>query len=286
MARLDAEMLDEILTTLREYAGKNLSVAKLLEIELGHDFPEKIMKDLYDPGQLGLHLLFIPEEYGGIGGGPTTSTASPRPWPGSTLALPPACSPSSSAPIPSPSAARPSKRQWMARSPSRALLRLRRDRAAGRQRPRRLATTAVPVEEDGKVVGYQHQRAQAVDQQRRRGRPLHRSWRRRRAAHWFFVDKGYAGLHAGQARRQARHPRSEYGRAVPARTCSSRPTADRRRRGPGPQQAQAVFGYTRLMVAAFGLGAGGRRWTRHPLLPGARAGRRAAQPRSRATRTS
>ena len=69
MARLDAEMLDQILTTLREYAEKNLPPARLLEIELGHEFPEKVMKDLYDPGQIGLHLLSIPEEYGGLGGG-------------------------------------------------------------------------------------------------------------------------------------------------------------------------------------------------------------------------
>ena len=27
------------------------------------------MKDLYDPGQIGLHLLTIPEEFGGLGGG-------------------------------------------------------------------------------------------------------------------------------------------------------------------------------------------------------------------------
>ena len=69
MARLDAEMLDQILTTLREYAEKNLPTARLLEIELGHEFPEKVMKDLYDPAQIGLHLLTIPEEFGGLGGG-------------------------------------------------------------------------------------------------------------------------------------------------------------------------------------------------------------------------
>ena len=55
MARLDAEMLDQILTTLRDYAEANLPTARLLEIELGHEFPEKVMKDLYDPGQIGLH---------------------------------------------------------------------------------------------------------------------------------------------------------------------------------------------------------------------------------------
>jgi alkylation response protein AidB-like acyl-CoA dehydrogenase len=69
MARLDAEMLDQILTTLRDYAATNLPTNRLLEIELGHEFPEKVMKDLYDPGQIGLHLLTIPEEFGGLGGG-------------------------------------------------------------------------------------------------------------------------------------------------------------------------------------------------------------------------
>ena len=69
MAKLDAEILDQILTTLREYAEKSLPSAKLLEIEQGHDFPEKVMKDLYDPQQIGLHLLTIPEDLGGLGGG-------------------------------------------------------------------------------------------------------------------------------------------------------------------------------------------------------------------------
>jgi hypothetical protein len=50
MARLDAEMLDQILTTLREYAEKNLPLARLLEIELGYEFFEKVMKDFYDLG--------------------------------------------------------------------------------------------------------------------------------------------------------------------------------------------------------------------------------------------
>src|SRR5512138_3273561 len=69
MSKLDPEMLDQILTTLREYAEKNLPVTKLLEIELGHEFPEKTMRDLYDPQQIGVHLLTIPEEMGGLGGG-------------------------------------------------------------------------------------------------------------------------------------------------------------------------------------------------------------------------
>src|SRR5512136_1483775 len=69
MSKLDAEMLDQILTTLRDYAATNLPANRLLEIETGHEFPEKVMKDLYDPQQIGLHLLTIPEDLGGLGGG-------------------------------------------------------------------------------------------------------------------------------------------------------------------------------------------------------------------------
>ena len=69
MGRLDAEILDQILETLNDYAEKHLSAEKLLEIEHKDEFPEKVMKDLYDPGQIGLHLLTIPEEMGGLGGG-------------------------------------------------------------------------------------------------------------------------------------------------------------------------------------------------------------------------
>ncbi len=57
--------------------------------------------------------------------------------------------------------------------------------------------------------------------------------------------------------------------------------------GRGLVQAQQVFGYTRLMVAAFGLGGG---WEAdgpgHPLLDAADPGRRRRSARSRATRTS
>jgi len=69
MGRLDPEILDQILETLNDYAEKQLPSEKLLEIEHKDEFPEKVMKDLYDPGQIGLHLLTIPEDLGGLGGG-------------------------------------------------------------------------------------------------------------------------------------------------------------------------------------------------------------------------
>ncbi|MEZ4516682.1 MAG: acyl-CoA dehydrogenase family protein [Chloroflexota bacterium] len=69
MAGLDSETRDMILDTLRKYADRKLTTDYLLELDHEDRFPEEVLKELYDPMQLGLHLLFIPEEYDGLGGG-------------------------------------------------------------------------------------------------------------------------------------------------------------------------------------------------------------------------
>ncbi len=69
MARLDSETLDLILSTLKKYAARKLTPEYLLELDHNDRFPHEVLQELYDPGQLGLQLLFIPEEYGGLGGG-------------------------------------------------------------------------------------------------------------------------------------------------------------------------------------------------------------------------
>ena len=67
MSRIDKDSLELVLTTLREYADRELKVERLLELDRTNEFPEQVHKDLY--GTIGLHLLFLPEEYGGMGGG-------------------------------------------------------------------------------------------------------------------------------------------------------------------------------------------------------------------------
>src|SRR5512138_1525896 len=67
MPRIDADTLQMVLTTLRDYADRALKPERLLELDRINEFPEQVSRDLY--GELGLHLLFIPEELGGMGGG-------------------------------------------------------------------------------------------------------------------------------------------------------------------------------------------------------------------------
>src|SRR5690606_28521921 len=68
-AGLDSETRDMILDTLRKYAERKLTTDYLLELDHEDRFPEEVLKELNDPMQLGLHLLFIPEEFNGLGGG-------------------------------------------------------------------------------------------------------------------------------------------------------------------------------------------------------------------------
>ena len=69
MPGLDQETRDLILSTLQKYAERKLTPGYLLELDCRDEFPREVLRELYDPAKLGLHLLFIPEEYGGMGAG-------------------------------------------------------------------------------------------------------------------------------------------------------------------------------------------------------------------------
>jgi alkylation response protein AidB-like acyl-CoA dehydrogenase len=258
MARLDSEMLDQILTTLREYAEKNLPAAKLLEIELGHDFPEKVMKDLYDPGQIGLHLLTIPEEFGGLGGGAYDIYRVSEAMASIDLGIATGVLATFLGTDPINVGATPEqKAAWLGELAEHGHF-----YAYGATEPQAgsdlgaLATTAVPVEENGAVVGY---RISGRKQWISNGGVADRYTILANAPGgptWFLVDKGTEGFTHGK-------PEDKHGiRASNTAALFLENVyvpADRligKVEGKGLVQAQAVFGYTRLMVAAFGLGAG------------------------------
>ena len=66
---LDTDTLEMVLATIREYATKELKPEFLRELDERDEFPHKVLKDLYDSDKIGVHLIFIPEEYDGLGGG-------------------------------------------------------------------------------------------------------------------------------------------------------------------------------------------------------------------------
>jgi alkylation response protein AidB-like acyl-CoA dehydrogenase len=65
---LDSESLQMLLDTLNAYAKKRLPTKLLLELDEQDKCPIDTIRELLGP-EIGLHLVFIPEEFGGLGGG-------------------------------------------------------------------------------------------------------------------------------------------------------------------------------------------------------------------------
>jgi alkylation response protein AidB-like acyl-CoA dehydrogenase len=74
---LDDDSRKLVLDTVRQLRKKLLTKENILEWDKNDVFPEEIIRKLLDP-EIGLQLLFIPEEYGGIGGGARDSCAITR----------------------------------------------------------------------------------------------------------------------------------------------------------------------------------------------------------------
>jgi len=66
-AGLDKESLQMLLDTLGSFGKQKLPPKVRLELDEKDEFPLGLIQDLLGP-EIGLHLLFIPEELGGLGG--------------------------------------------------------------------------------------------------------------------------------------------------------------------------------------------------------------------------
>jgi len=56
------------LKSLRDFAKKRLPDEELIALDERDECPVEIIRHMSDPDKLGIQLLFIPEEYGGMGG--------------------------------------------------------------------------------------------------------------------------------------------------------------------------------------------------------------------------
>jgi alkylation response protein AidB-like acyl-CoA dehydrogenase len=258
MVGLDQETREMILDTLRKYAERKLTPEYLLKLDHEDQFPHEVLRELYDPSQLGLHLLFIPEEYDGLGGGAYDIYRVSELMAAIDLGMATSVLATflGSDPIRVGGTAE-QKAHWMGRIAEEALL-----MAYGATEPQAgsdlasLSTKAVPVQENGAVVGYK------LSGQKQ--------WISNGAVAdlytilalapggptWFVVDNDAPGFSKGK-------PEDKHGiRASNTAALFLEEVyvpADRLvggMEGQGLAQAQAVFGYTRLMVGAFGLGAG------------------------------
>ncbi len=259
MPRLDPEDLEMMLSTLRSYAKRELTREYLLSLDCEEQFPRKVFDDLYDPDQVGLHLLFIDEEYGGLGGGAGDVARVSEVLAGVDLGISTGILATflGTDPI-AVGGTEDQKERWMGRIAEEGLL-----VAYGATEPQAgsdlgaLSTRATPEQDDeGNVTGY---RISGQKQWISNGgvADLYTVLALTPGGpSWFVVEQGAEGFTSG-------NPEDKHGiRAsntaalfldevqVPASALVGEVE------GQGLVQAQAVFAYTRLMVAAFGLGAG------------------------------
>jgi acyl-CoA dehydrogenase len=256
-AGLDRETLEMTLDAFSGFVRANLPTARLLELDAAEEFPIELVRDLCGEG-LGIQLLFIPEEYGGMGGGAfdvyRLCEAMARVDVGIATGV--LATFLGSDPI-RVGGTDEQRRYWMTRLAEEGLL-----MAYAATEPEAgsdlgaLKTVAVPQRENGAITSY---RITGNKQWISNGGHADLYTVLALAPggpSWFVVEKGAPGL--GHGRPEIKHGiRDSNTAAVSFEDVEVTP--DRLLggvEGQGLVQAQLVFGYTRLMVAAFGLGAG------------------------------
>jgi len=254
---LDKETLEMTLAAIKEFTSEQLPEKKLLELDATDEFPVEIVRDMCG-GSLGIQLLFIPEEFEGMGGGAFdvyrvceemarvdlgVSTGVLATFLGSDPII--------------FGGTYEQKKRWMTRIAREGLL-----MAYGATEPEAgsdlaaLRTTATPVEKDGKVTGYRINGAKQWISNGGYADLYSVLALAPGGPSWFIVEKDTPGLSHGKPEEKHGIRASNTAAVIleDVYVDADRLLGDKE--GQGLIQAQLVFGYTRLMVAAFGLGAG------------------------------
>ena len=256
MGGIDKESLDLILQSIRDFAKAKLSDARLLELDEKDEFPEALIREMGQ--ELGVQLVFVPEAYGGMGGGAfdvyKVCEAVARIDVGIGTGL--LATFLGSDPI-AFGGTEEQKRRWLSRIVDDGLL-----MAYAATEPQAgsdlaaLRSTAERLMEDGHIVGYRLNGAKQWISNGGFADVYTFLANAPDGPSWFVVERGVLGLGHGE-------PEDKHGIRLSntATVTCDEVTVETDRlvggvEGQGLVQAQLVFGYTRLMVAAFGLGAG------------------------------
>jgi len=253
----DAETLTMTLETIRDYVSDAIGEERQLQLDHDDVCPEDVVRGMCSD-QIGVQLLFIPEEYGGMGGDTIDVYRVCEQMARLDVGVATSVLATFLGSDPIFVGATPEqKREWLTEIAEQGVL-----YAYGATEPEAgsdlaaLKTTATPVVTDGAVTGYRlNGRKQWISNggiadkysilARAPGGPS-----------WFVLERGTEGF--TQNKPEDKHGIRLSNTAalflddvlVPAGNLVGGVE------GQGLIQAQQVFGYTRLMVAAFGLGGG------------------------------
>src|ERR1700693_3637872 len=246
------------LKSLREFAKKRLPDQELIDLDARDECPLEIVRHMCSPDKLGIQLLFIPEEFGGMGGGTFDVYCVCEEMARIDLGVATAVLATFLGSDPITVGATPAqKKLWLTRIAEEGLL-----FAYGATEPEAgsdlgaLKTTADPVKQDGKTVGYKINGAKQWISNGGVADAYSVLANTPAGPSWFIVEKGAKGFTHDE-------PEDKHGIRLSntAALAFNDVYVDVDRlvggvEGQGLVQAQMVFGYTRVMAAAFGLGAG------------------------------
>lgn len=254
---LDETTLTLSLKSIKDFAKERLPNEKLLELDARDECPLDLVRGMCGD-DLGIQLLFIPEIYGGMGGGAFDMYRVCEEMARIDLGVATSVLATFLGSDPITVGATPEqKKHWLTRIADEGLL-----FAYGATEPAAgsdlaaLRTKAERVMEDGRIAGY---RITGSKQWISNGGVADAYTILANAPagpSWFIVENGTPGFTRGR-------PEDKHGIRLSNTAALSLDDvyvdADRLVggvEGQGLLQAQAVFGYTRLTVAAFGLGGG------------------------------
>jgi len=246
------------LKSLHDFAKKRLPDEVLRDLDDRDECPLEIVRHMCSPDNLGIQLLFIPEEYGGLGGGAFDVYVICEQMARIDLGIATSVLATFLGSDPITVGATPEqKKLWLSRIAEEGLL-----FAYGATEPEAgsdlsaLRTTADRVEKEGRIVGYKINGSKQWISNGGIADAYSVLANTPSGPSWFVIEKGVPGFTHDE-------PEDKHGIRLSntAALAFNDVYVDADRllggvEGQGLIQAQAVFGYTRLMVAAFGLGAG------------------------------
>lgn len=255
---LDAESRQMVVETVRQLQKKMLPQEKILAWDKNETFPEAEVREMLGP-EIGLQLLFIPEEYGGMGGGARDCCAVTQEMAKICLGVATAFFAIQLGADPIlVGATHEQKEKWLGRiAEGNTLVAYGVTEPEAGSNLAALKTKAESVTDDsGKVTGYKISGSKQFISTGGYADLITVLAQTPEGPSFFVVEKGMPGFtqHKGEEKHGIRcsntSPLTLDEVHVPIENLVGGVP------GKGLKQANQVFGYTRLMVAAMGLGAG------------------------------
>ena len=254
---LDAETRGMVLASLREFGKRQLPDELQRTLDGEDRFPEALVRQLFG-ADIGLHLLFLPEEVGGLGAGVMDICTVSEALAALDLGVATSVLATALGTDPIRVGGTPAQRShWLSRIAEEGLL-----VAYGVTEPgagsnvAALRTRAEPMVEAGRVTGYRLQGTKCFITNGSVADLYTILAKAPGGPSFFVVERGTPGLCPGRKEEKHGIRASDTAEVLLEDVVVPSTHLLGGVEGQGLAQAAKVFGYTRLMVAAFGLGAG------------------------------